>query len=269
MSDQTTDRTRRDPGDLTANWAPIPSEPRDATEHDLPLSVFTAVLEDLFVAGAEPLQVVLRHALLFVDAASAALSLPIGPDLLEIRAVTGLAAGQLIGQSFPRSTSVAGHVIDTGKPEVVDQFVPQFAEVEISQLGPAIVVPLRAGTPVVGALSLARLRESPPFTASDVELVSEFAELAGVALHLDQARINREATLVGAERDRIASTLRLSVIRELSDVMLQIDRVTGALTDVTLRAQLFKTTEQIHALIKAIRDTIYRVPAERPDAPSN
>jgi len=267
MSAQAIGVSGRDPDGLPTMSAAVRSGSVSATGRELPASVFAAVLEDLYAAGTHPLRVVLRHALAFADAATAALALPSGPDRLEIRAVSGLAASQLIGRTFPRSTSIAGHVIDAGKPEVIDQFVPQFSDADISRLGPAIVVPLRAGTQVVGALSLARLREDPPFTKADLDLAFDFAELAGVALHLDQARTNREAVVVGAERDRIAGALSLTVIRELSDVMLQIDAVNSGVNDASQRTRLFKAAEQIHALIRTIRQTIYSLPADRPETP--
>jgi PAS domain S-box-containing protein len=94
------------------------------------------------------------------------------------------------------------NVVRTGKPELYSQIEPDqlarwAADDEhlelVRSLDPssALIVPLRARGRVLGAISLVRTRERPPFTEDDVAFAGEVATRS--ALALDNARLYGEA----------------------------------------------------------------------------
>src|SRR6185295_14151421 len=94
------------------------------------------------------------------------------------------------------------HVVHTGKPELIarvdrDRLREWTVDAEHLELvntldaSSVLIVPLRARGRVMGAISLVRTRERPPFTEDDVAFASEIASRA--ALALDNARLYGEA----------------------------------------------------------------------------
>jgi PAS domain S-box-containing protein len=96
----------------------------------------------------------------------------------------------------------AAHVVHTGQPELIAQVEPRRLEewtvddehlelVNTLDANSVLIVPLRARGRVLGALSLVRTSERPPFTEGDVGFAGEVA--ARAALAVDNARLYGEA----------------------------------------------------------------------------
>jgi PAS domain S-box-containing protein len=96
----------------------------------------------------------------------------------------------------------AAHVVHTGQPELIAHVDRERLEqwtvddehlelVDTLDASSVLIVPLRARGRVLGALSLVRTRERPPFTEDDVGFASEVA--ARAALAVDNARLYGEA----------------------------------------------------------------------------
>ncbi|HYM69035.1 MAG TPA: GAF domain-containing protein [bacterium] len=97
------------------------------------------------------------------------------------------------GATFPIAGSISGRAIELGgafltpdlavEPESVAGFSPARGI-----MGPCIAVPMREGERVIGALAIARLRESAlgPFASRDVGPLTALAELASNAIHRAQ-----------------------------------------------------------------------------------
>src|SRR5262249_2313920 len=96
----------------------------------------------------------------------------------------------------------AAHVVQTGRPELIgsvdqDRLRAWTVDAEHLELvstldaSSVLIVPLRARGRVLGAISLVRTRERPPFIEDDVAFASEVASRA--ALALDNARLYGEA----------------------------------------------------------------------------
>jgi len=223
------------------------------------VALLEAVAEELFDrACAQPLQVVLRHAIDFTASDTAIIALPTDSAQLEICAANGMCASELTGQTLHRETSIAGRVIDSGAPAVGELVLPAVSSV--GQLRPVALVPLPVGLYRKGVLGVARLATNTAFTTADLEIVAGFAHLAGFALHLDAARERREAVAESTERDRLADTLRETVIRNLSEVLLGLDSLIGYSDNVRQRIRLQKSSVQVDSLIRNIQETIFDAP---------
>ena len=80
---------------------------------------------------------------------------------------------------------------------------------------PAIVMPLCANDSVLGVIAVTRNESQPPFDDSYLNLVSDFARHAAIALTLSNARDRQHELTVLADRERIAHDLHDHVIQRL------------------------------------------------------
>jgi signal transduction histidine kinase len=147
--------------------------------HDISLDI-TAQLESTQVLAA-----ILKHATHLLNAQGSALSIyDPAQDILRNLAIHNLPA-EFGGSSLQVGEGLAGQVVATGKPLIVDDYPnwarrsPQF------QNGPfdaAVGVPLRWQGHVIGALLVLDQRNRRPFTEHDVQFLCLFADLASIAL---------------------------------------------------------------------------------------
>lgn len=104
-----------------------------------------------------------------------------------------------------RGYGVTGQVWDTGEPLVINDYPRWAGRPEAIQPGlvqAMMGVPLRSGAEVVGVLAVASEGGSPhTFDASELELLSRFAQLASVAL--DNAALFSEVRARAAELERL------------------------------------------------------------------
>lgn len=157
-------------------------------------------------------------------------------DLLE---VIILRAGELMGTSHgyihllgPRGTEMivgigiyhrcvdygvrpgkglVGKIWQTGQPLVVDNYSTwpdRLPDPQLDVIRAQIGVPLKSGSEVVGVIGLAYLEEGRTFGDDEIALLSQFAELASIAL--DNARLYTAARQELAERKRVEEALRES-----------------------------------------------------------
>ncbi|WP_243070570.1 GAF domain-containing protein [Candidatus Mycolicibacterium alkanivorans] len=171
---------------------------------------------------AQPLRLIAERACELTQAEQAIVLVPKDADLpadqvetLVVSAAVGLWAEELLGQEKPVHGSTSGEVFRSGIPITTESFHhPIQAFTDVGQR-PAIVMPLRAQNTVLGVLAVARNESQPPFDARHLELMSDFADHAAVALTLAATREQaRELTII-ADRDRIAHDLHDHVIQRL------------------------------------------------------
>ena len=152
-------------------------------------------------------------------------------DELVFEAVAGEGAGELVGKRFPSSTGVAGWVLTTGQPLVVDDLTAdtRFSREAAESTGyiprGLMAVPLLVEERALGVLEVLDRPADSTFTLAEMNLLGLFANQAAVALDLLQrgrraraaldddgelgalARI--AATLEGAEDEQREAGLRL------------------------------------------------------------
>ena len=142
-----------------------------------------------------PLQLIVNRALELAGAEQAILLVPREPDLpaaevdaLVVAATAGRYASEVIGRQVPMDGSTTGGVARRGVPLITDSF--EYPIEGFTDVGerPAIVIPLIADEAVLGVIAVARDPQQPPFGNDYLELVSDFARHAAIALALAAGR---------------------------------------------------------------------------------
>jgi GAF domain-containing protein len=133
---------------------------------------------------------------------------------LVFEAVAGEGSDELVGQRFPAGTGIAGSVLATRQPLVVEQVDqdPRFAREAAEATGyvPSgiMAVPLVSRDRPLGVLSVLDRRDRSRSALEEIELLGLFAEQAAIALELlagvrgeGQADVGPAARLVAAVDD--------------------------------------------------------------------
>ena len=132
-------------------------------------------------------------------------------DELVFEAVAGEGAGELVGQRFPSSTGIAGWVLVTRQPLVVDELDkdPRFAREAAESTGfvpkGLMAAPLLHEDRALGVLEVLDRPQQAAFSLAEMELLGLFANEAAIALDLLQKA--RAARAVLEEEDGEAAAL--------------------------------------------------------------
>jgi GAF domain-containing protein len=132
-------------------------------------------------------------------------------DELVFEAVAGEGAGELVGKRFPSSTGVAGWVLVTRQPLVIEELEqdPRFAREAAESTGfvpkGLMAVPLLHEERALGVLEVLDRPQQAAFSLKEMELLGLFANEAAIALDLLQRA--REARAVLEEEDGQAAAL--------------------------------------------------------------
>jgi serine phosphatase RsbU (regulator of sigma subunit)/anti-sigma regulatory factor (Ser/Thr protein kinase) len=201
-----------------------------------------------------PLQLIVNRALELAGAEQAILLVPRdtdGDEALVVAATAGRYASQVIGQQVPMDGSTTGGVARRGMPLITDSF--QYPIEGFTDVGErsAIVMPLIADDTVLGVIAVARHPQQPPFGGDYLELVSDFARHASIALALAAGReraLNQElaqaATVEDALRAAVEELRRLWRARRVLAVTF---RAQGSPTGSTYGApQVVSVGEPVH-----------------------
>jgi GAF domain-containing protein len=138
-------------------------------------------------------------------------------DELVFEAVAGEGAGELVGKRFPSSTGVAGWVLTTRQPLIVDDLTSdtRFSLEAAASTGYVprglMAVPLLVDERALGVLEVLDRPADSTFTLAEMNVLGLFANQAAVALDLLQRGRRAQAALEGdgelGALARIASTL--------------------------------------------------------------
>jgi signal transduction histidine kinase len=185
-------------------------------------------------------------------------------DSLVLRVASGVPADAEAMRALPMSSSLASLVVRTGEPVSVPDVATDERAVDPStmpgwpQLGPVIVVPLRSGDGIEGALALAWTPDrTDPFEAVAPELPASFAEQATLAIQVARAREDQGRLNLFEDRDRIGRDLHDLVIQRLFAVALTLESSARLTGDPELSARLGRAVDDLDATIKDIRRTIF------------
>jgi GAF domain-containing protein len=154
---------------------------------------------------------------IFGARASSIFLLDVEADELVFEAVAGEGASSLVGQRLPSSTGIAGWVLVTRQPLVLEdlQNDPRFARDVAEATGyvprSLMAVPLLHDEEVLGVLQVLDRPQRERFSLQEMELLGLFANQAAIALDL-LGRARRARTVVDAESPlgvvaRLAATL--------------------------------------------------------------
>jgi len=213
-----------------------------------------------------PLQLIAERACALTGAEQAIVLLPADPDLpddetdtLVVSAAVGLNAAEVLGRRIPVDSSTSGDVFRSGEPLITETLrYPIEAFTDVGQR-PAIVMPLCAEDRVVGVIAIARGADQTPFDDSYLDVVSDFATHAAIALALASAREDaRQLTLV-AERERIAHDLHDHVIQRLFAAGMDLQGTLARARSPEIVDRLNRTLDDLQTIIEEIRTTIFQL----------
>ena len=133
-------------------------------------------------------------------------------DELVFEAVAGEGADELIGKRFPSSTGIAGWVLVTRQPLVVEELDqdPRFSRETAESTGfvpkGLMAVPLLHEDRALGVLEVLDRPQKAAFSLAEMELLGLFASEAAIALDLLQKARAARAVLAdtGGEADALA-----------------------------------------------------------------
>jgi len=189
------------------------------------------------------------------------IALPDG-DRLHVEAADGEDAESLRGWTFPRATSKAGHVLERGNSERIDDIL---GDVEVDH-GSArrfnartgLYVPLIVRDQAIGVIAAHdKLADDPRFTDDDWRLAEQFAVRASVAVDLSQrvARDSLRRVVAGQEleRRRLARELHDETGQALTSILLGLRSVEEAKDEEALRTAAASLRELIVATLQDVR----------------
>jgi signal transduction histidine kinase len=192
-----------------------------------------------------------------------------GAEWLEVAAVAGEGVEDLVGMVLP-SYSPTVQALLAGKEVFLDDAAAgprAVSEVE-ERFGPCMMLPLRSGKRVLGALSLPRAPGGRLYTETEKQSATQFAGQAALALVLSEAQRDRERLAVYEDRDRIARDLHDLVIQRLFATGMQLQGAKRLERAPEVRERIDAAVDALETTIEEIRATIYALQQEPEQAPT-
>lgn len=216
--------------------------------------------------GSEnPLRLIAERARELTEAEQAIVLVPEAGDsgedaqTLIVSAAVGLHAEEVMGRHVPIDSSTSGGVFRSGMPVITESFLhPIQSFTDVGQR-PAIVMPLTLEDSVIGVIAVARNRDDSPFDPSYLDLVSDFARHAAIALTLASSRARERDLLVFADRERIAHDLHDQVIQRLFAAGLDVQGTIARSKAPEVNDRLTRTVDELQSTIETIRSTIFKL----------
>jgi signal transduction histidine kinase len=186
------------------------------------------------------------------------------PAQLHLEVVAGAPLDLEAMLALPMRESLASIVVRTGEAIAVDDLASDPRAVDPStlegwpRLGPTMVLPLRSGRGVEGALALAWTPDNADgFLRVDPALPASFAEHAALAVQVARSRDERQRLTLYEDRDRIGRDLHDLVIQRLFGVGLSLQSTSNLLPEGDLSTRIEQAIDEIDGTIKDIRRTIF------------
>lgn len=227
----------------------------DAMNH-----ISTAMLEG---EVDETLRAVARHARSLVTADFVVLTVPDAEGTeLVMRVVEGTGAEGLEGSVVPLTSSMAGAVIRDREPQLLSDsssdprmFRPPRWP---GDTGPALFVPMFAGSETLGSLTVVRRQDRAMFTVYEIGRVRALAAHASVAVEQarHQDRIHRLEAL-DEDRQRLAAAVQDTVIGRVSSVSLRLHSMLRDDLAAGVAEVVWQAIDELDDAVKAIRDAVF------------
>lgn len=186
------------------------------------------------------------------------------PDELRLEVASGVAVDMEAVRRLPMERSLASIVVRTGRAATAEDLASDPRAVDPSsvpgwpRLGPVIVLPLRTGQGVEGALALAWTpAHAAGFDRVDAALPASFAEQAALALQVARSREDRQRLSLYEDRDRIARDLHDTVIQQLFAVGLGLQSTSRHASEPAVVERIERAIGDLDDTIKDIRRTIF------------
>lgn len=172
--------------------------------------------------------------------------------------------------------SSAARVARSGVPVVVDDFTTDprtapFVPKALRHYGPFVAAPFGTADRRIGVLTVYRRRGAAPFTPVAVDLLTAFANQAGVVILLAEGSTARQRVAIYQERERIARDLHDVIIQRLYAAGVQLDVLGRRLSRRLARkdaARLAEAVDQLDETISEVRATVGRLRSADPGVPA-
>lgn len=218
------------------------------------------------LAGDEPTEVLRRTAVEVLGLAQAdgAFIAVTADDNLGTESVRELLVMEAVGAArvptpappIDVETSVLGEVLTNLQPRRLPEIdEPELIEQLMDDAGPAMVIPLR--TSVGGIVVLLRHRGARTFSQEQLDMMTAFADQAGLAWQLANSQRRMHELEVISERDRIARDLHDHVIQRLFAVGLTLQGAIPRARVPEVQTRLADTVDELQSVIQEIRTTIF------------
>jgi signal transduction histidine kinase len=215
-------------------------------------------------SSVDVLQTVADRARILTASDGALLAVPDDPDMaaddidvLVVSVSSGALSDAIVGTKIPLEGSSSGEAYRTRQPFVVDKlaFDPGFEESD--QVGPALVLPLRAQDSVAGVLVVLRAGGREQFDPEQLSFMAAYADQAAVALQLANTQRRMRELDVVADRDRIARDLHDHVIQRLFAVGLSLQSTHQRAKSTEVQRRLSNSIDDLQEIVQDIRTAIF------------
>jgi len=183
--------------------------------------------------------------------------------------VAGEGVDDLVGRVLP-SYSPTVRALLAGKEVFLDDAGadPRAVSDGAGRFGPCMMLPLRSGKKVLGALSLPRAPGGRLYRETEKQSATQFAGQAALALMLSEVQRDRERLAVYEDRDRIARDLHDLVIQRLFATGMQLQGAKRLERAPEVRQRIDAAVDALELTIEEIRGTIYALQQEPEQAPT-
>jgi two-component system sensor histidine kinase DevS len=215
------------------------------------------------LSGAEPATVfrlIAEEALKLTSADAALVAIPVDEnlptaDVLELLVVEtiGSAVASVGGRTIPVAGTSLGEVFVTSTPRRVERLDLDGAD----DLGPALLLPLRATDAVAGVVVVVRQDSPGTYTDEQLEVMAAFADQAALAWQLATSQHRVHELDVLTDRDRIARDLHDHVIQRLFAVGLALQGTVARVRESEVQQRLSEAVDELQGVIQEIRTTIF------------
>lgn len=190
----------------------------------------------------------------------------------ELTALTvGVSAGFTAGSTGVTRIPIKGTSAGAAFLDQVPRSVPELdfdpQPGSTADLGPALILPLRAGDRVLGVLVAVRRAGATVFDTDELPVIASFADQAALALQLASNQWHLRELDVLADRDRIARDLHDHVIQRLFGVGLALQGTYRRAGSQDVARRISESIDQLHEIVNEIRTAIFDLHAGTEGAP--
>ncbi len=218
------------------------------------------------LSGTEPATVyrLLAQEAIKLTAANAALvAVPLDEnvshtDVAELMVIETLGSEveNVAGQTIPVVGTALGEVFIKGMPRQIERLDTE-GLAGLDDVGPALLLPLRATGTVAGVVVVLGRGGAGFFTNDQLEMMAAFADQAALALQLATSQRQMRELDVLTDRDRIARDLHDHVIQRLFAVGLSLQAAVPRAGEPQVQQRLSGAIDELQGVIQEIRTTIF------------
>ncbi|MEV6932568.1 GAF domain-containing protein [Dactylosporangium sp. NPDC051485] len=243
----------------------------EARRHRHWQEAMTAVTTELF-RGADSDQArrcLANCALQAAGASGAAFAAPPDDATPDLRVTLGVGLLEpWHGRSVPVAGTPADSVLVSGEPVLLadpsNDPLTATAVAVVPELGPIMVAPVVGNHGLHGVLAVAQRRGEARFDRGDLEQFSAFAAHAGLALDVAALRRDNEQIKTLEERQRIATDLQETLIRDLFAVGLSLQGTAARSTSPDTRDGISAGIDELDRIIRGVRTAVFALEPRPP-----